>query len=344
MSVVARHEWPVSRARATVAILVVAAMHTSTLGCGAPREADTASRDAVGERDARSDAAGLDAAGDSIEPFVCDRRFTVRPTPSYAAAPILVDFTDSAGYTSIALRPSGPGMPTVEYLGVRGTAPFVWSFRVGGLAAGVLDFAFMADPGAATVIATCRLAILPGAPPDGGTSSDAGIDADARCVPRCVGVPCGGDDGCGNRCAGTYRDRHGAVSDCRVPGDCGCGIEPNDNMVCGDDGMCVIRCSCDCLPPQRRMPSAVAGLDHAGACRLVFRESHDPTVWDEVGNRPLCPLDHDPVGTARCVECPPCHRDHPPSCPWNSWCECRDTRWVTEYRTMCCAAGSTFCF
>lgn len=175
--------------------------------------------------------------------------------------------------------------------------------------------------------------------PDGGQQNDSAV-----CVPDCNGVPCGGDDGCGTPCSGGHRDANGAVSDCRVPGDCGCGVEPNDNMLCTGSGMCRIHCSCDCLPPQERLAADVAGLDYGGACTLVFQQSNDPSVWDYTNNVPLCPVDHDPQGAARCTECPPCHRDHPPACSWDDWCTCRDPRWIDGYRTECCAAGPQYCF
>jgi hypothetical protein len=178
---------------------------------------------------------------------------------------------------------------------VRGSSPFTWSYTVTGAASGVLEMTFVADP-ANQEIARCSVWVREGPAPDVAqrtrrsrtpASPTRGATAE-RAAPNCRGVPCGGDDGCGTPCSGSHRDAHGAVSDCRAPGDCGCGVEDNGNMVCGDDGQCVIRCSCDCLPPQRRPASAVARLDRAGACLLVFRESGDPTVWDAVNGRPLC--------------------------------------------------------
>ncbi|MBN1774570.1 MAG: hypothetical protein JXB32_25140 [Deltaproteobacteria bacterium] len=179
---------------------------------------------------------------------------------------------------------------------------------------------------------------------DAAAEADADVDDGGPCVPSCDGVPCGGDDGCGHPCSGGWRTEHGAVSDCRSPGDCGCGVEDNGNMECTGDGLCRVRCSCDCLPPQDRPASAVAGLDRAEACALVFRESGDPTVWDAATGTALCPLAYDPVGEARCRECPPCHRNHPPECGWAEWCTCRDPRWIDGYRSECCAAGGDFCF
>ncbi len=268
----------------------------------------------------------------------CDARFSFDLDPAIAGAPLEVSFTDDPGHVYIGLDVTGPGSPSAEFLEVGGAGPYTWRFRVTGLVAGILDISFTIDEG--EVLATCQHRVVVGEIPDGGPAPD----ADSACVANCNGVPCGGDDGCGTACSGGWRDDHGAVSDCRAGGDCGCGVEPNDNMQCTGSGMCRIRCSCDCLPPQDRTATAVAGLDHAESCRLVFRESGDPTVWDVETDSPLCPLDHDPSGAARCTECPPCHRDHPPSCDWDQWCVCRDARWIDGYRADCCAAGDAYCF
>jgi hypothetical protein len=309
---------------------------------------DSGRRDVVSADVPAMDASARDVTS-TMPPLPCDARFEVGP--AYSDAPILVSFTDTPGYTNVGLRVRGPGAPVASWGGVRGSSPFTWSYTVTGAASGVLEMTFVADP-ANQEIARCSVWVREGPAPDvaqpDATVTDTGV-ADARrdggaCRPNCRGVPCGGDDGCGTPCSGSHRDAHGAVSDCRAPGDCGCGVEDNGNMVCGDDGQCVIRCSCDCLPPQRRPASAVARLDRAGACLLVFRESGDPTVWDAVNGRPLCPLAYDPVGAARCSECPPCHRNNPPECGWDAYCTCRDPRWIGEYRNRCCAAGAAYCF
>jgi len=273
----------------------------------------------------------------------CDARFSFDPPVWREGTPVLVSVTDTPGYTNVELRLAGPGAPSAAWVGVTGTGPYTWTWRVTGHAAGVLELAFHADPDAVR-LASCRVRVEPGGGADGDADADVDADDGGPCVPRCDGVPCGGDDGCGHPCSGNWRNEHGAVSDCRAPGDCGCGVEDNSNMECVESGLCRVRCSCDCLPPQDVPPSAVAGLDHTAACALVFRESGDPTVWDAARGTPLCPLDHDPVGAARCSECPPCHRNHPPECGWAEWCTCRDPRWVEGYRAECCAAGGEFCF
>jgi hypothetical protein len=304
---------------------------------GGPGDDDTSP---AGDDDA-SPADDDDAtAGDDdteLPPLPCDERFTVVPDPAEDGGLVAVSVTDTTPYVYVDLVVSGDGSPVITWGDVTGEGPWTWSWSVSGHAVGQLDMVFTADEGA-TQIASCSVWVVTGS---GSTDDD---DDTGPCEPDCAGTICGGDDGCGTPCSGGHRDDHGAVSDCRSGADCGCGVPDNTNMECTGDGLCRVRCSCDCLPPIDRSPADVAGLDHAGSCELIFRDSGDPTVWDYDNDVSLCPLDHDPVGADRCTECPPCHRDHPPSCDWDAYCTCNDERWYDGYSTECCAAGAEYCY
>ncbi len=270
-------------------------------------------------------------------PLPCDKRFGVPPQPIDAAKALAVSFSDTSPYVYIGLEATGPGSPATSFDGVSSTGTpktWTWSYQVTGHAAGVLSLTFTRDNG--TPVGSCQLRVVG----QGGPATDGGT----ACTPSCAGVICGGDDGCGTPCSGGYRDLHGGVSDCRLAGDCGCGKEDNGNMECTGGGKCRVRCPCDCLPPQDLAPASVAGLDRAGACTMVFKNSGDPTVWDAASNAPLCPVAQDPQGVDRCTLCPPCHRDHPPACSWSAWCTCSDPRWYSDYSNQCCAAGAQFCY
>jgi len=271
-----------------------------------------------------------------LPPLPCDDRFSVVPDPAQEGASVSVAVTDTIPYVWVDLSVSGSGAPTASGVDVTGEGPWTWSYAVTGHAVGQLDMEFTADEGA-TLVATCSVWVVEG----GGASDD---DDSTPCEPDCTGTMCGADDGCGTPCSGSHRTDHGAVSDCRNGVDCGCGVAPNDNMVCTDTGMCRVHCSCDCLPPIDRTPQDVAALDHAGSCELVFRDSNDPTVWDYATDTSLCPLDYDPVGDERCTVCPPCHRDHPPNCGYDTYCTCYDERWYDDYSAECCAAGAEYCY
>lgn len=298
----------------------------------------------VGEEDAALDDAGRDSlfadtsALPDVPPLPCDDGFAIEGS-ARTGTPLVVRFTHpTAGLTNINLRTSGDGSPSSRFDELESDeAPFRWRFIVEGHAQTRLELELVADP-EERVYGTCSVRVLEDGAGDGGTR-DAGADAEEgdSCVPTCGDKLCGEDDGCGTPCAGGHRDAHGGVSDCRLGGNCGCGVEPNDNMECTGDGMCRIRCSCDCLPPQLRSAEAVAGLDHGGSCTLVFRESGDATVWDSVNERALCPTDYDPGGDAHCSECPPCHRGRD-QCGLESWCECTDPGYRArdpQYNAMC---------
>ncbi len=308
------------------------------------------SRDVVGDvpRDVRTDPGsdpadadpedvGTDVATDTIPELTCDADFVVEPVRPDLSA-FIVRVSDPAPLANVEIA---GGDIRSRLLDIEGR--YTWSFEITGHRGGVLDMTFRADP-ERTVYSRCSVFILGGDPTDAGTdAADTGrVDTGGPCVPSCADKLCGEDDGCGTACSGGHRDAHGGVSDCRVPGNCGCGVEPNDNMQCQSDGRCIIRCSCDCLPPQHRTGEEVAGLTHSESCALVFRESGDPTVWDFATDTPLCPLGYDPSGAARCTECPPCHRNHPPECTYEQWCTCRDPRWIEGYRTECCPMGICF--
>jgi len=276
--------------------------------------------------------------GDSaLAPLPCDPGWTFSDDPARADGALAVSFTHAEGFVYVDLALAGAGAAaTAAWVGVEsGGHGFVWTWSVTGLAEGVLELAFTADEGA-TEVARCQLHVVAG--------HGSGDGGDGGCVPTCAGRLCGEDDGCGAPCVGGYRDSLGAVSDCRAEGDCGCGVEPNENMECLSSGQCRVRCSCDCLPPQDVDAALVASLDYGGACAYVFEASGDPTVWDYERGAALCPTDYDPTGAARCTECPPCHRDHPPSCDWSQWCTCYDERWIDGYREECCAAGAEHCY
>ncbi len=269
----------------------------------------------------------------------CDPEFTgIEPNPAQSGRVLTVAVSDDVGWVYVGLSVSGSGAPTSSLDEVSGEGPWTWTWSVTGHEPGQLAMRFTADEGS-TEIASCRVWVV-----EGSDSGDPPAPDTGPCVPDCSEALCGADDGCGTPCAGSHRESYGGASDCRSTGYCGCGVEPNDNMECTSGGMCRVRCSCDCLAPVDRAPEDVQHLDYPGACELVFRESGDPTVWDYENDRSLCPLDHDPVGDARCSECPPCHRDHPPSCDWEDWCTCTDHRWYDEYSDECCAQGEEHCY
>ncbi|MFK7999680.1 MAG: hypothetical protein AB8H86_08785 [Polyangiales bacterium] len=277
------------------------------------------------------------APTDVPQPLPCDDGFEIEGT-ALSGAPLVVRFTHpTSGLTNINLRTSGAGAPVARFDELESDEPpFQWRFIVDGHAPTRLTLELVADP-EERVYGTCTVRVNGGS--DGGTQDGGTPDADTdvSCVPNCSDSLCGEDDGCGRPCAGGHRDAHGGVSDCRLAGNCGCGVEPNDNMECTGEGMCRIRCSCDCLPPQVRSAEAVAGLNHGASCTLVFRESGDPTVWDSANERALCPTDYDPGSDAHCNECPPCHRSRD-QCGLERWCECTDPSYRArdpQYDAMC---------
>lgn len=331
---------PRGRAPAAFAGLLLAVAACTPATVSGPRRDGSVSVDAAGPVDgaaAEADATSADGPrppADASPPLPCDPRFELPPPPLDASEALTVRFRDTTPWANVELTAAGPGAPQAAFGGVTSAGTpktWTWTYTVSGHAAGVLELTFTRDHGEA--VASCQARVV-------GTSVDAG----STCTPSCAGVICGGDDGCGTPCSGGHRDQHGAVADCRLAGDCGCGQENNDNMQCTSGGQCRVRCSCDCLPPQDVSPQTVQGLDRAGACRVVFQNSGDPTVWNAAAGQPLCPVDHDPVGAARCTECPPCHRDHPPACSWEAWCTCSDARWVSDYQSQCCAAGAQYCY
>ena len=124
-------------------------------GDGAMPERDGGSRDAGGGMDAR---APSDAGTDAGPPLSCDDRFDVPASPGDDAA-FEVSFTDATGWAYVDMRASGPGAPIAEWVGVTGSGPFTWTYRVRGHAAGVLALTFTADMGA-TVLGTCELRVI----------------------------------------------------------------------------------------------------------------------------------------------------------------------------------------
>lgn len=276
---------------------------------------------------------GFDAA---LPP--CDDDWMV-PRVAREGEPLIARFVHATqGLTHVEMRVSGGGSSVLEDV-ESGSAPFRWRFRIMGHRAPSIRIEFVADPDE-SVYGVCELGVEP-ASEDGGVPDtgmpDTGMDTGGECVPDCSDKLCGEDDGCGTPCTGSHRRDHGAPTDCRLPGNCGCGVEPNDNMECTGDGMCRIRCSCDCLPPQLRSAEAVAGLNHAASCTMVFRESGDPTIWDAERGVALCPVGYDPSSAAHCTECPPCHRSRD-ACGLASWCECVDPGYRArdpQYNAMC---------
>ena len=258
----------------------------------------------------------------------CDKRFLSIPTKPRTGESWQITFRDTPGYVYIGLSIQGPAKPSTHFLGHQKlNGVHHWKYRIVGQHKGVYALSFTADKGKRK-IAICKIEVLQG--------------KQGPCTPNCKGVLCGGNDGCGGKCQGSHRTKHGGINDCRLNGDCGCGKEDNGNMVCGSNGKCIVRCSCDCLPPQSVAAKDLVGLNRADACKMLFKKSGDPTVWDYKRDVSLCPLDRDPQGADRCTKCPPCHRDHPTACPWKAWCTCRDPRWVSGYRKKCCANGHCF--
>lgn len=278
-----------------------------------------------------------DTTGAPLPPLPCDDTFTLAPAmPDLAAFDVEVSHPEPLPF--VDLRVSGPTAPVVTFVDVVGSEPYRWAWQITGHAQGeyTLEFGNMADESAPFVVhSTCQIRVEAG----GGEGNDTDV-GDCTCADKA----CGEDDGCGTPCSGGHRDANGAISDCRLEGNCGCGVEPNDNMQCTGDGLCRVRCSCDCLPPIDVEPSEVAGLDFGGSCAYVFEQSGDPTVWDATNGVALCPLDYDPEGEARCTECPPCHRPQSPECDWSQYCTCTAPMHYEEYSETCCNAGPEYCY
>lgn len=272
-----------------------------------------------------------------LPPLPCDDTFTLAPpAPDLSAFEVEVSHPEPLPFVDLTLV--GPNAPTVAFIDVVGTEPYRWAWQVSGHVPGeyTLEFGNRTDEAAPLVVhSTCQVRVDAG----GGEDSDTSV-GDCTCADKA----CGEDDGCGTPCSGGHRDASGAISDCRLEGNCGCGVEPNDNMQCTGDGLCRVRCSCDCLPPVDVDASEVSGLDFGGSCAYVFEQSGDPTVWDETNGVALCPLDYDPQGEARCTECPPCHRPQAPECDWAEYCTCTAPMYYEEYSQTCCAAGPEYCY
>lgn len=315
-----------------------ASMGSNTVG-GSP-SSDDATAD-----ESSDDSSSADTGSSLPPPLPCDDAFSLTPTnPTLDTFSVAV--THDQPLTFIDLSADGPAPATIVHTDTTGSGPSTWTFTISGHAEGIYTLRFgsrdvATDP--LTIHAECQVAVQEG----GGSGVDpsaggGGSDSDGTCT--CADKACGEDDGCGTPCSGGHRDAMGAVSDCRVEGNCGCGVEPNDNMVCSGSGMCTVRCSCDCLPPIDKTAAEVAGLDFAGSCALVFEESGDSTVWDYTNGVALCPLGYDPQGAARCTECPPCHRPSSPECEWSQWCTCTAPDYYPEYSQTCCDAGPEHCY
>ncbi|MEM6291992.1 MAG: hypothetical protein AAGA54_12030 [Myxococcota bacterium] len=282
-----------------------------------------------------------ESTGEPLPPLPCDDTFIIDPAdPTLDAIYVEVSHPDPLPY--VDLSAAGPNQPTISFIDVVGSKPYAWAWEITGHVPGVYTLAFgnRADEAAPVVQhSTCQIRVE-----SGGTTASGGGSATGNGDCSCADKSCGEDDGCGTPCSGGHRDANGAVSDCRLEGNCGCGVEPNDNMQCTGDGLCRVRCSCDCLPPIDKTPAEVAGLDFGGSCALVFEESGDSTVWDYANGVPLCPLDYDPEGAARCTECPPCHRPQAPECDWAQYCTCTAPMYYAEYQQTCCNAGPEYCY
>lgn len=317
----------------------------TTLGTSPTTDASpgsSSSDDATSAPTASTDGSSLDPdSSDTTEtplpPLPCDDTFTLAPpAPDLSAFEVEVSHPEPLPFVDLTLF--GPNAPTVAFIDVVGTEPYRWAWQVSGHVPGeyTLEFGNRTDEAAPLVVhSTCQVRVDAG----GGEDSDTSV-GDCTCADKA----CGEDDGCGTPCSGGHRDASGAISDCRLEGNCGCGVEPNDNMQCTGDGLCRVRCSCDCLPPVDVDASEVSGLDFGGSCAYVFEQSGDPTVWDETNGVALCPLDYDPQGEARCTECPPCHRPQAPECDWAQYCTCIAPMYYEEYSQTCCAAGPEYCY
>jgi len=101
----------------------------------------------------------------------CDPRFSFVPTSPGDDAGFEVAVTDSPGYVHVGMQVVGPGAPVATWIGVTGSSPFTWRWRVSGHVAGTYFFRFTVDMGTRE-IATCVQDVAARGGP-----RDAGLDA-----------------------------------------------------------------------------------------------------------------------------------------------------------------------
>jgi hypothetical protein len=120
----------------------------------APTPDRVVTMDAAPDRVVAMDAAPDRVVAMDVAAPACDRRFAFSPSAPGDDASFEVSVTDVPGYVYLGMQVVGPGAPAATWIGVSGSSPYTWRWRVTGHVAGAYFFRFTADMGTRE-LATC---------------------------------------------------------------------------------------------------------------------------------------------------------------------------------------------
>ena len=144
---------------------------------------DRAAMDVAPDRVVTADvAADRPVSMDATAPR-CDGRFTFNPSAPGDDAAFEVAVTDAPGYVYVGMQVVGPGAPVATWVGVAGSSPYTWRWRVTGHVAGAYYFRFTADMGTREVATCVRDVVARGGVRDAGIDGTVTPDASSSAPP-----------------------------------------------------------------------------------------------------------------------------------------------------------------